>query len=82
MKILIIITPSTHDSDDVRWLDDNNKFIGYGYRGKVDGVTHVVRCPFCDTENYAIQQAIGPCYKCNFDPNKEGGEDNGSTSTK
>lgn len=74
MKIEIIQTPEDHDSNNVVWIKDGER-IGYGYQSKDDLKIHIVKCPKCDTENYALQQAVGPCYKCGFDPNKEGGEE-------
>lgn len=61
-------TPPTHDGDDVHWEVDG-KSIGYGYRGKTNGRFHVIRCPRCSRENYALQVAEGSCAWCGFNPN-------------
>lgn len=68
---LINTTPEDHDSDNVDFIHkETKKRLGFGYRGKKDKKIHVLRCPACDTENYAPQVAVGPCYRCGFYPIK------------
>ena len=33
------------------------------------GVTYLVRCPTCGTENYAMNVTTGICYACGHDAN-------------
>ena len=65
MKMVIVENGEDYDSDDVIW--DNR---GSGYRSKKDGRLHVVRCPKCSRENYAMAVSEGSCAWCGFDPNK------------
>jgi hypothetical protein len=69
MQKIIIKTPDTYDSDDVVWLKGNNRH-GSGYKPKNGNPIGLVRCPECDTENYAPVVGKGICYKCGFDANK------------
>jgi ribosomal protein L37E len=66
-EIVIRETPEGWDSDDVAWFSGGKK-IGAGYKSKRDGSLHVLRCPQCSRENYALQAAVGSCAWCGFQP--------------
>ena len=71
LEISIGQTPEAYDSNHVVWLDEDSRHVlGSGYQGKEDGRLHVLRCPMCSKENYALQVAIGSCAWCRFDPNE------------
>jgi ribosomal protein L37E len=60
-------SPADYDSDGVTWLANGIK-VGAGYKSKRDGSLHVLRCPQCSRENYALQAAVGSCAWCGFQP--------------
>lgn len=68
IEMKIIQTSDKNDSNDIVWIK-NGKRIGFGYQGKEDKRHHVLKCPQCGRENYAIVVAKGPCCWCQFDPN-------------
>lgn len=67
----IQITPPDHDSDDVVVRDKKGNKIGYAFRSKKDGRFHIMRCPRCHLENYAMQVSEGSCAWCGFSLNKK-----------
>lgn len=69
IKAVITVNDDLHDSNDVRWDIGGGKIAGFGYQGKKDGRLHVMRCPVCSKENYAVMVALGHCAWCGFDPN-------------
>lgn len=75
-KYPIVITPKdvTHDSDDVRWLNESAEHVGYGYipksKGKRLSKISLIRCPACHRENYAMNVPSGFCTWCPFDANE------------
>ena len=56
-----------YDSNDVDFLI-KEVVVGKGYRGK-DGKLHIMRCPQCLRENYAMQVGTGLCAWCGLDSN-------------
>jgi ribosomal protein L37E len=66
-EIVIREITEWHDSNYVAWLSDGVK-VGSGYQSKDDGSLHVLRCPLCHRENYALRVAMGDCAWCGFDP--------------
>lgn len=63
--------PEGYDHDDVHWQDTKTgKITGYGFLTKDDEVIGLIRCPVCETENYALNVGSGVCYQCGFDSNK------------
>lgn len=69
LQISIGQTPDNYDWNHVVWLR-NGRAVGSGYQGKSDGRLHVMRCPECSKENYALTVAQGPCAWCGFNPNE------------
>lgn len=69
-KIRIKKTDESHDSNDVWYFRPGNPApVGYAYQSKDDSKIHVVKCPECNTENYAMARVEGNCYSCGFNPN-------------
>lgn len=66
MKTILIQTPSDHDSDDIRWVDDAGKEHGFGFVAKGEKKIAVIRCPECERENYALAVLDGVCVWCGF----------------
>lgn len=67
-KLLIKKQPEDYDADRIRFEKAGN-ITGFGYIGKVDNRIHIMSCPACLAENYALQIDEGSCYNCGFDPN-------------
>jgi len=65
----VIKTSDSYDIDNVNYFDQNGKKIGHGYRSKKNGTFHIVKCPVCEKENYALSISSGLCAFCNFDAN-------------
>ena len=65
-KMVIQITPSDYDSDDVWWEDEEKQRYGFGFRSKDDGTFGLTRCPQCSRENYALNVLSGSCTWCPF----------------
>lgn len=64
---VIELTPADHDSDDVFFETKDGKQVqGFAYRSKADGTFHVMRCPDCGNENYAMAVSEGSCCWCGF----------------
>jgi len=79
----IRITPDDYDSDDVYIKDKKGNQIGYAYRSKDDGRFHIMRCPRCHLENYAMTISEGSCAWCGFTLNdKKHDGDSKSASRK
>lgn len=62
-------TPKFHDSNDVYFKIDGKGVRGYAYQSKEDGRLHIMRCPRCGRENYALAVPEGTCVWCGLDAN-------------
>lgn len=68
IRIEIQLTPDDNDADDVSFKIDG-QVEGFGFRAKDSGKVHIIRCPACHKENYAIIRATGRCAWCGLDAN-------------
>lgn len=66
MNKLINNISNKDGTHDVMWNDDIGTRIGYGYQTE-DKVIHIMKCPECKKENYALQISQGPCCWCGFE---------------
>jgi len=58
------------DADDVRFIVDGEELeVGYAFKDKKDGKIHIIKCPRCRAENYALAVHHGNCAWCGFNPN-------------
>jgi len=46
------------------------KFLKLGNFVGDNGKPYLVRCPMCESENYAASVASGACYACGWNANK------------
>lgn len=69
MQLKIYKNPPSHDSDDVRFLLDTGKEVGFGYKARDEDRIGLIRCPKCEAENYAMSVASGQCAWCGFNAN-------------
>ena len=65
---IIHITPDNNDSNSVDFMK-KGKRVGHGYQSKKDDRFHILRCPECSRENYALAISEGSCAFCGFNPN-------------
>lgn len=62
----IQVTSDEMDSDDVYFEEGGEEIYGFAYRSKADGTFHIMKCPSCKKENYAMQVAEGSCAWCGY----------------
>lgn len=58
--------PENYDTDDVIFVDEEGKEVGFGFRSKEDGTIKIKRCPECGRENYAMTVSSGFCAWCGY----------------
>ena len=61
----IILTSKRYDTNAVYFYDrETHRHIGSGYQSKENNTIHIVRCPVCEKENWAVARAVGACCFC------------------
>lgn len=70
IKPVIKEMPASYSTNNVTFMENGQPISGFGYQSKKTKKIHIVRCPKCDRENYAIAVNTGICAWCTYDPNK------------
>lgn len=70
MLIKVLPTPENLNYLNIQF-EVAGQFKGFGYLVKADKTIGLIRCPKCETENYALSVSAGVCAFCGFDVNEQ-----------